>query len=235
MPALLTIENLSKSYGEKNLFNDISFGINEGQKTALIARNGTGKSTLLSIINGDTLPDAGRVTFRSDIRMAYLPQNPSMDENMDLRTFIFASENKYVRLVNNYEKALLDIQTDNSPVNEKRLQDAINQMDAAGAWDYENRVKEILFRLNIRDLDKKIGMLSGGERKKIALSKVLIDDCNLLILDEPTNHLDISMIEWLEEFHSKQTPSIPPVPLSSAYEEEPLPHPEDSQRSSPSE
>lgn len=208
MPALLTIENLSKSYGEKNLFNDISFGINEGQKTALIARNGTGKSTLLSIINGDTLPDAGRVTFRSDIRMAYLPQNPSMDENMDLRTFIFASENKYVRLVNNYEKALLDIQTDNSPVNEKRLQDAINQMDAAGAWDYENRVKEILFRLNIRDLDKKIGMLSGGERKKIALSKVLIDDCNLLILDEPTNHLDISMIEWLEEFLSKQNLSI---------------------------
>lgn len=208
MPALLTIENLSKSYGEKTLFSDISFGINEGQKTALIARNGTGKSTLLSIINGETLADAGRVTFRSDIRMAYLPQNPAMDEDMDIRTFIFASENKYVQLVNIYERALLDIQADNSPVNQKRLQDAINRMDAGGAWDYENRVKEILFRLNIRDLDKKIGTLSGGERKKIALSKVLIDDCNLLILDEPTNHLDVNMIEWLEDFLSKQNLSI---------------------------
>lgn len=206
--ALLTVENLTKSFGEKLLFEDISFGINAGQKTALIARNGTGKTSLLNIITGTTLADAGKVVFRNDVRMAYLPQNPLMNETMTVREYVFASENKYVQAVNNYEKALLNIQLSPSGIHEKQLQDAINTMDTIGAWDYENRVKEILSRLEVNDLDKTIAMLSGGERKKIALSKVLIDDANLLILDEPTNHLDIKMIEWLEEFLSKQNLSI---------------------------
>ena len=206
--ALLTVENLSKSFGEKLLFEDISFGINAGQKTALIARNGTGKTSLLNIITGSALADAGKVVFRNDVRMAYLPQNPLMNETMTVREYVFASENKYVQAVNDYEKALLNIQLSPSTLHEKQLQDAINTMDTLGAWDYENRVKEILSRLEVNDLDKTIAMLSGGERKKIALSKVLIDDTNLLILDEPTNHLDIKMIEWLEEFLSKQNLSI---------------------------
>ncbi len=206
--ALLTVENLTKSFGEKLLFEDISFGINAGQKTALIARNGTGKTSLLNIITGSALADSGKVVFRNDVRMAYLPQNPLMNETMTLREYVFASENKYVQAVNNYEKALLNIQLSPSALHEKQLQDAINAMDTLGAWDYENRVKEILSRLEVNDLDKTIAMLSGGERKKIALSKVLIDDTNLLILDEPTNHLDIKMIEWLEEFLSKQNLSI---------------------------
>lgn len=206
--ALLTVENLTKSFGEKLLFEDISFGINAGQKTALIARNGTGKTSLLNIITGTALADAGKVVFRNDVRMAYLPQNPLMNETMTIREYVFASENKYVQAVNNYEKALLNIQLSPSGIHEKQLQDAINTMDTIGAWDYENRVKEILSRLEVNDLDKTIAMLSGGERKKIALSKVLIDDANLLILDEPTNHLDIKMIEWLEEFLSKQNLSI---------------------------
>ena len=206
--ALLTVENLSKSFGEKLLFEDISFGINAGQKTALIARNGTGKTSLLNIITGSALADTGKVVFRNDVRMAYLPQNPLMNETMTVREYVFASENKYVQAVNNYEKALLNIQLSPSTLHEKQLQDAMNTMDTLGAWDYENRVKEILSRLEVNDLDKTIAMLSGGERKKIALSKVLIDDTNLLILDEPTNYLDIKMIEWLEEFLSKQNLSI---------------------------
>ena len=206
--ALLTVENLTKSFGEKLLFEDISFGINAGQKTALIARNGTGKTSLLNIITGTALADSGKVVFRNDVRMAYLPQNPLMNETMTVREYVFASENKYVQAVNNYEKALLNIQLSPSDIHEEQLQDAMNTMDTIGAWDYENRVKEILSRLEVNDLDKTIAMLSGGERKKIALSKVLIDDANLLILDEPTNHLDIKMIEWLEEFLSKQNLSI---------------------------
>ncbi len=206
--ALLTVENLSKYYGEKILFENISFGINTGQKTALIARNGTGKTSLLNILTGSVLPDSGKITFRNDIRMAYLPQNPIMDENISIREFIFASENKFVQLINQYETALLNIQKEHSDIHEKQLQEYINQMDMQNAWDYENRIKEVLSRLNIQDLDKLISMLSGGERKKVALSKVLIDDTNFLILDEPTNHLDVEMIEWLENFLSKQNLSI---------------------------
>ena len=143
--ALLTVENLTKSFGEKLLFEDISFGINAGQKTALIARNGTGKTSLLNIITGSALADSGKVVFRNDVRMAYLPQNPLMNETMTVREYVFASENKYVQAVNNYEKALLNIQLSPSALHEKQLQDAINAMDTLGAWDYENRVKEISF------------------------------------------------------------------------------------------
>ena len=207
--ALLTVENLSKSFGEKVLFENISFGINAGQKTALIARNGTGKSSLLNILMGTVLPDDGKVTFRNGIRMAYLPQNPEMNAEMTVREYVFASDNKYIQAVDNYEKALLNIQLNpSSPIHEKQLQDAMNEMDTLGAWDYETRVKEVLSRLEVNDLDKTISMLSGGERRKIALSKVLIDETNLLILDEPTNHLDVKMIEWLEAFLSKQNLSI---------------------------
>ena len=169
--ALLTIEHLTKSFGDKMLFEDISFGINAGQKTALIARNGYGKSTLLNIITGKELQDSGKVTFRSDIKMAYLPQRPDFHEHQTVSSFVEAAQ----------------------------------RPDNIESWDFEQRVSEILSRLEVdRLMDRPMDTLSGGEQKKVALSRILIDDTNLLLLDEPTNHLDISMIEWLEEFLSKQ-------------------------------
>lgn len=206
--ALLTVEHLSKSYGDKILFEDISFGINSGQKTALIARNGYGKSSLLNILTGKVLQDAGKVTWRNNIKMAYLAQNPEIIPGQTVRDFVFSGDNKFVQMVKKYEEALLKIQLHQTPEAERNLQECINEMDALNAWDFENRVNEILSRLKINDLDKEIGVMSGGEQKKVALARTLIDDTNFLILDEPTNHLDVEMIEWLEEFLSKQKLAI---------------------------
>ncbi len=173
--ALLTVENLTKSYGDKLLFEDISFGINAGQKTALIARNGYGKSTLLNILTGKTLQDRGKVTFRGDVKMAYLPQQPELLPHQTVRSFVYAAER---------------------PEHEDE-------------WTFEQRIEEILSRLRLDDkLDQTMETLSGGEQKKAALSRILIDHTNLLLLDEPTNHLDIQMIEWLEEFLSRQRLAI---------------------------
>lgn len=205
--ALLTVENLTKSYGDKLLFENISFGINAGQKMALIARNGYGKSTLLDILTGKVLQDSGRVTFSGDIKMAYLPQNPEIHSGQSIRDFVFASDNQYMRLISRYEEALLKASI-NEGADTDELTRLNNEMDVLNAWEYENRVKEVLSRLDIKDLDKSVSILSGGEQKKVALARTLIDDVNFLILDEPTNHLDISMIEWLEEFLSKQKLAI---------------------------
>ena len=173
--ALLTVENLTKSYGDKMLFEDISFGINAGQKTALIARNGYGKSTLLNILTGKTLQDNGKVTFRGDVRMAYLPQQPDLLPHQTVRSFVYSAQR---------------------PEHEDE-------------WTFEQRIEEILSRLRLDDkLDQQMQLLSGGEQKKVALSRILIDDTNLLLLDEPTNHLDIQMIEWLEDFLSRQKLAI---------------------------
>lgn len=173
--ALLTVENLTKSFGDKLLFDDISFGINSGQKTALIARNGYGKSTLLNILTGKTLQDAGKVTFRGDVRMAYLPQHPDLLPDQSVRSFVYAAER---------------------PEHEDE-------------WTFEQRIEEILSRLRLDDkLNSPMRQLSGGEQKKVALSRILIDNTNLLLLDEPTNHLDVQMIEWLEEFLSRQRLAI---------------------------
>ncbi len=173
--ALLTVENLTKSFGDKLLFDDISFGINAGQKTALIARNGYGKSTLMNILTGKTLQDNGKVTFRGDVRMAYLPQQPELLPQQSVRSFVYAAQR---------------------PEHEDE-------------WTFEQRIEEILSRLKLDDkLDQPMQLLSGGEQKKVALSRILIDDTNLLLLDEPTNHLDIQMIEWLEEFLSRQKLAI---------------------------
>ncbi len=207
--ALLTVENLSKSYGEKVLFKNISFGLLKGQKTALIARNGTGKSSLLNILTNKILSDEGKVTFRNDIKIAYLSQNPEMDEHLTILDYIFSEGNTFVDTIKEYESALFALeQNHSSPETQQALHIATEKMDSLGAWDYEARVKEILSKLEIHNIGKTIHLLSGGERKKVALSKILIDQSDLLILDEPTNHLDISMIEWLEGFLSKQNLSI---------------------------
>ncbi|MCX6230008.1 MAG: ABC-F family ATP-binding cassette domain-containing protein [Bacteroidetes bacterium] len=204
----LLIENLTKSYGEKLLFEDITFGIDRGQKVALIARNGAGKSSLLNIINQKDLPDSGKVVFRKDIHIAYLPQNPELDENQTIVDVLFNTDNKYLMAIRQYEEALDEIKKQDDFNNRKLLEDAIHQVDILNCWDYENKVKEILSRLQITDIHQTVNTLSGGQRKKVALSKVLIEEADLLILDEPTNHLDISMIEWLEEYLSKQSLSI---------------------------
>ncbi|MFZ4414456.1 MAG: ABC-F family ATP-binding cassette domain-containing protein [Bacteroidales bacterium] len=204
----LLIENLTKSYGEKLLFENITFGIDKGQKVALIARNGAGKSSLLNIINQRDLPDNGKVVFRKDIHIAYLPQNPELDENQTIVDVLFNTENKYLVAIRSYEEALEHIKKSDNAENRTKLDEAIHQVDVLNCWDYENKVKEILSRLQITDIYQTVNTLSGGQRKKVALSKVLIEEADLLILDEPTNHLDISMIEWLEEYLSKQSLSI---------------------------
>lgn len=204
----LLIENLSKSYGEKELFNNITFGIDEGSKVALIARNGAGKSSLLNIIAGKDLPDSGAVTFRKNIRWSYLPQNPLLNEEKTVFDILFHSDNEFMRSIRDYELSLKRLQHDDSPEAHKFLELASNEMERVGGWDYENKIKEILNRFKIIDLDQRVGELSGGQRKKISLAKALLEETDLLILDEPTNHLDIEMIEWLEEYLSRQSLSL---------------------------
>ncbi len=204
----LLIENLSKSYGEKELFSNITFGIDDGSKVALIARNGAGKSSLLNIIAGKDLPDEGSVVFRKDIRWSYLPQNPELADGKSVFDILFNSENDFMRAIRNYELILKQLQTDDSPEAHKLLESAAVEMERVGAWDYENKIKEILSRFKITDLDQKVSELSGGQRKKVSLAKALLEETDLLILDEPTNHLDIEMIEWLEEYLSRASLSL---------------------------
>jgi ABC transport system ATP-binding/permease protein len=210
----LAVENLSKTYGEKLLFENITFGIDKGQKVALIARNGTGKTTLINIITGGEIPDSGKVTLRNDIRISLLPQNPLFTENSTVIDTLLNSDNEFIEAIKNYEAILNEIHIENQSgscdhtILNKKLEQATHKMDSLGAWDFESRIKEVLGRLKISDINQKVFELSGGQRKRLALAKVLIDDTDLMILDEPTNHLDIEMIEWLEEYLAKQNLSI---------------------------
>jgi len=203
----LLAENLTKSFGEKLLFEDINLCINQGDKIALIARNGAGKTTLLNILAGKDIQDGGKITFHKEINVRFLDQTPEFQNNLDIKQALFDDDNKFIRSINSYHSALKAMEKDESKQNQKTLNDASAQMDAIGAWDYENRVKEILQRLKINDLTQNISLLSGGQKKKIALARVLIDEADFLVLDEPTNHLDLEMIEWLEKHlsHSKTT------------------------------
>ena len=203
----LTVENLSKTYGEKLLFHDITFGLEKGQKSALIAKNGTGKSTLLNIIAGLEQPDEGQVVVRKDITVSYLPQIDDFNDNVPVLDAIFDSQTPEIQAVKEYETcmALMDAAHATGEVSaelEQRMHHAIESMDRLHAWDFESKVKEILSRFGIEDVFKSVGELSGGQRKKTALAKTLIADTDLLILDEPTNHLYIEMIEWMENYLS---------------------------------
>ncbi len=210
----LTVENLSKTYGEKLLFKNITFGIDKGQKVALIARNGTGKTTLINIIIGNEIQDSGTVIMRNDIRVSYLPQNPLFPENLSVIDAILNSENEFILAIKNYEAILdeINIQNQSNAGNQskliKKLEHATHKMDSLSAWDFESRIKEVLSQLKISNINQPVFELSGGQRKRLALAKVLIEDTDLMILDEPTNHLDIEMIEWMEEYLSKQNLSI---------------------------
>ena len=197
----LTVEKLSKAIGEKELFSEITFGLEKGQKTALIARNGTGKSTLLNIIAGYDSPDSGQVVIRNDITVSYLPQMDRFADNFSVLDAIFDAQTPTIQAIKEYESCMLLAENGNdSPELHQRLQKAILEMDRLQAWDFEARAKEILSRFGIHDIFKNINELSGGQRKKAALAKTLIADTDLLILDEPTNHLDVEMIEWLENY-----------------------------------
>ncbi len=205
---LLSVENLSKSYSEKVLFNSISFGIDTGQKVAMIAKNGSGKSTLMKILAGKDIADKGTVTYRKDISVAYLDQDPKFDETKTVIESLFHSELPALKLIKEYEACLERDIEQHTPQTQKALERAMAAMDDANAWDYEARVKQILSRLNIHHLELQIKSLSGGQRKRVALARVLIDEPDLLMLDEPTNHLDVDMIEWLENYLLRQNISV---------------------------
>lgn len=204
----ITVENLSKSYGEKPLFENIGFGINKGQKTALVAANGSGKSTLLKILAGKEPYDDGKLSFRKNISVAYLEQQPLQGVQASIMDVIFESDSPLMKTVKRYEQAVRAVHRDPSPKVQQELTNAISEMDSISAWNYESEVKEILGKLQIDDLEQSVATLSGGERKKVALCMVLLSNSEVLLLDEPTNHLDIQMIEWLENYLSKANQSL---------------------------
>ena len=189
MASCLQVENLTKSYGEQVLFENISFTIEEGRRVALVAKNGTGKTTLLNIIAGKESHDAGSVVPRRGLRIAYLEQSPAYPAGMTVLEACFHSESPALKAIAEYERAIGDASGEG-------LQEAKARMDALEAWDYEQRAKRILSRLRIRDFGQKVETLSGGQLKRVALANVLISESDLLILDEPTNHLDTDMTEW---------------------------------------
>lgn len=195
---LLSVEQISKSYGDLVLFEGLSFGLNAGQKVALIAKNGSGKTSILNILSGADVPDTGMVNYRKGIRTSYLAQEPELDENKTIEESIFDSDNEILEVIHNYEIAL------KNPEDETVYQKAFEAMDRHQAWDFETQYKQILYKLKLEDLDLKVKELSGGQRKRLALANALLNKPDLLILDEPTNHLDLEMIEWLEDYFTKE-------------------------------
>jgi len=194
----LSVENISKSFGERVLFKDISFGINKDQKVAFIAKNGTGKTSLLNIITGREESDSGQIISRKGIHIAFLSQNERLDPNLTIEETIFASDNPILDIIASYERALLN------PDDTDNYQIAFEQMELHNAWDFETQYKQILFKLKLENLAQKVSNLSGGQKKRLGLATILINKPDLLILDEPTNHLDLEMIEWLEDYFKKE-------------------------------
>lgn len=198
----LQVRDLSKSYGQKILFENIFFSIDKGDKVAFIAKNGSGKSTLINTIMGLTDPDHGEIQLAEKIKISFLNQEPKLNNEHTIIESIFSSENSIIQAVKKYNEALLN------PEDAIKIHASIEEMDKFAAWDFENKVKNILSTLKIDHITTKIGMLSGGEKKRLALAKVLIEEPDFIILDEPTNHLDIEMVEWLEEFLNKSNMTI---------------------------
>ncbi|WP_334307537.1 ABC-F family ATP-binding cassette domain-containing protein [Paraclostridium sp. AKS81] len=205
---LITLENITKSYSEKVLVNNISLGINDGEKIGLIGVNGTGKSTLLKIISGAEEPDSGTVTKPNKVRIEYLPQNPYYDENATVLEQVFKGTSNEMKILRDYQ-SILDSLSEN--FNEDLNNDLIKlqeKIDALNLWDLESEAKSVLTKLGIVNFNQKIAELSGGQRKRISLASALITPCELLILDEPTNHLDNDTIDWLEEYLNNKNLSL---------------------------
>jgi ATP-binding cassette subfamily F protein uup len=193
MISYLQADNISRRIGDNLLFEKISFNINKDDKVALIAANGAGKSSMLDILAGKENPDQGSLSLKRNLHISYLPQSPVLNDSNKIIDELFSTDSELVRVIREYEECVIS----GSP---EMLQHMIQKMDDHKAWDYEVIVKQILFKLKLSDLNARIGTLSGGQKKRVALAKVLVEDADLLILDEPTNHLDLDMIEWLEEY-----------------------------------
>jgi ATP-binding cassette subfamily F protein uup len=191
----ISVEDISKSYGDKVLFEHISFGISQGDRIALVARNGSGKSTLLNILKGGEIPDQGRVSVRKETTIGFLEQEPVFDEELSVLDTLLSAKNRITEVIKKYNQVLV------SPAQEG-LDAVMMQMNELNAWEYENKVQEILSRLRITQLNQQVKTLSGGQRKRLALARIILDKPDVMILDEPTNHLDIEMIEWLENYLS---------------------------------
>ncbi|MEP5612636.1 MAG: ABC-F family ATP-binding cassette domain-containing protein [Cyclobacteriaceae bacterium] len=192
----LSVEGLTKSYDEKQLFNEITFGLDQGQKAALVGVNGCGKSTLLKVIAGIESPDRGKVSFRKGVTVSILRQHPEFNEGEKISQAVFAEDKEELNVIRDYELALLKMEHD--PENAPDLTPLIEKMDSLNAWEYEHQIKTLLGKLGLHNLEQKMGDLSGGQKKRVAIAQALVTKPDLLILDEPTNHLDLELIEWLE-------------------------------------
>ena len=200
----LSVENISKSFGEKVLFEGLNFGLNYGDKVALIANNGSGKTSMLKIIAGKDVPGTGKVTLRNGIRIGYLEQEPVFNEKFTINELLYNSNAEVVKIIREYESALEMQTNDYNDASAERFEKASLEMEKANGWNFDNELKQILSKFKIVDLEAKVEMLSGGQKKRLALALLLIDAPDMLLLDEPTNHLDIEMIEWLEEYLKNQ-------------------------------
>ena len=194
----LNVENISKSYGELNLFEDLSFSIHKDQKIAFVAKNGTGKTSILNILSGKDAPDTGQIIYRKGLRTTFLSQEPVLDQTLTIEETIFNSDNPILKVINTYHAAL------ENPEDSNLYQTAFDDMERYQAWDFETQYTQILFKLKLENLNQKVSELSGGQQKRLALANTLLSKPDLLILDEPTNHLDLEMIEWLESFFAKE-------------------------------
>jgi len=191
----LSAENISKTYNDRWLFKEINLGIAQGEKIAFVGNNGVGKSTLLKILTGEVISDSGKVVLRDGIRFGYLTQQPNVDENLIVKDILFSETNEVAKAVKEYEDCL-----HHPDVAPERMQAALEKMSDLNAWDYDNKVQEVIGKLGVPDMDKRFGDLSGGQKKRIFLAQLLLQEPDLIIMDEPTNHLDLTAIEWLENF-----------------------------------
>lgn len=204
----ISIDNISKAFSDKLLFENISFGIEKGEKTALVAANGTGKSTMMKILVGKEESDKGSISYNENIRIGYLEQLPHFEPELTIQEVISTGHTDIMAVIQRYENALLNHVDDNNIATKKELEQSIAQMDGLQAWSYEQRLKQLLYTFEITDLTQKVGTLSGGQVKRLALALVLLDDPDILFLDEPTNHLDMGMIEWLEKYLTQSTKTL---------------------------
>lgn len=194
----ISVENISKSYGERVLYTDVSFGINAGQKIGFIAPNGSGKTSLLHILSGLESPDTGEVNSRNNITISFLQQNPQFDPNISIEEAILTSPNPILKTISNYERAI------KNPDDTDAMQHAFDAMEADQAWDFETKYKQILSQLKLDDINQLIDTLSGGQKRRLALAIAILTEPDVLLLDEPTNHLDLEMIEWLETYFVRE-------------------------------
>ncbi len=198
----ISVENVAKSFGERVLFENISFGINEGQKIGFVAKNGSGKTSLLNIITKSDASDTGQVVYRNGLKTAFLPQEPELDDHLTIEETIFTGDNESLRAISEYENAMAN------PDDADRMQKAFDTMERLQAWDFETQYKQILSKLKLDNLSLKVESLSGGQKKRLALANILLSKPQLIFLDEPTNHLDLEMIEWLEEFFARESVTL---------------------------